>query len=150
MIDRQEVASRYETVLHLLKKPALSRGAQPFQDILILIRLRNELVHYKSKWGGEMEREKLQVTLEQLRHSKPPFVSDFEQFLSSQVPKRCMRGLGRSHDSGVSRRFLCRPRGAQSSRGLQIKACGTVTWVLSNQKPFKVVLSPSAESASPP
>jgi hypothetical protein len=48
------------------------RGTQPWQDADLLVRLRNELVHYKSKWGQEMEKLKLS-SLKQL-HPCPPFV----------------------------------------------------------------------------
>jgi hypothetical protein len=80
MIDHQDVGSRYELVLHLLKKPELSRSTQPFQDTALLVRLRNELVHYKSKWGNEMENNKFQHSLRQLNHPKPPFVSELSNF----------------------------------------------------------------------
>lgn len=80
MIDQQDVISRYESVLHLLKKPAISRGAQPSQDTALLIRLRNELVHYKSKLGQQMESSKLFQSLRHLNHPKPPFANKLSNF----------------------------------------------------------------------
>ena len=80
LIDRQDIVSRYEMVLHLLEKPNLSRGSQPFQDTQLLIRLRNELVHYKSEWGSEMENRNFHAALRNLRHTKPPFVSELSNF----------------------------------------------------------------------
>jgi hypothetical protein len=74
MIDRQETLRRYELVLHLLKKPVLDRGVQPYQGADLLVKLRNELVHYKSRWGQEMERQKLFERLRQLRFENPPFI----------------------------------------------------------------------------
>jgi hypothetical protein len=74
MIDRQETLRRYDLVLHLLKKPGLDKGVQPYQDTDLLVKLRNELVHYKSRWGQEMERQKLFKRLEQLRFENPPFI----------------------------------------------------------------------------
>jgi hypothetical protein len=74
IIDRQETLRRYELVLHLLKKPVLDRGVQPYQGADLLVKLRNELVHYKSKWGQEMERQKLFERLRQLRFESPPFI----------------------------------------------------------------------------
>ncbi len=64
----------YKTILHLLGKPPFDEGAQPWQGMTTLVRVRNELVHYKSKWGKEMDRVKLFKTLEQLRLATPPFV----------------------------------------------------------------------------
>jgi hypothetical protein len=74
MIDRQETLRRYELVLYLLQKPALNRGVQPYQGADLLVKLRNELVHYKSKWGQEMERQKHFERLQQLRFENPPFI----------------------------------------------------------------------------
>lgn len=87
LIDRAPgVLSRYETVLHLLNRPGLSKDRQPFQDTDLLIKLRNELVHYKSRWGREMENKKLFTSLLNLRHPKPPFVHDSQNFF----PHHCL------------------------------------------------------------
>lgn len=76
MIDSQKgVLSRYQIVLHLLGKPRFPAGKQPYQDAYALSRLRNELVHYKSRWGSDMQEEKWQKGLRhKLAHLKPPFV----------------------------------------------------------------------------
>jgi hypothetical protein len=86
MIDCEDVISRYEIVSHLLKRPKLSRGTQPTQDTALLIRLRNEIVHYKSGWGREMERSTLLTALQNLKHAKPPFVDDRSNFF----PQKCL------------------------------------------------------------
>jgi hypothetical protein len=80
LIDGQEVMERYTTILNLLHKQPLSKGDKPSQHMAILVKVRNELVHYKSRWGEEMERKKLFATLRQLRLSKPPFVSPHTNF----------------------------------------------------------------------
>jgi hypothetical protein len=49
-------------------------GDQPFQDMVLLVRLRNEMIHYKSKWGKEMDRQKLFKTLKHMRLAQPSFV----------------------------------------------------------------------------
>lgn len=59
-IDDQSALSRFDLILHLLGKAPLDRGSNPCQDAALVVRLRNELVHYKSRWGAEMERNKLQ------------------------------------------------------------------------------------------
>jgi hypothetical protein len=74
MIDSESVLERYRLVLHFLKKEGLDTGAQPWQDASLVVRLRNELVHYKSKWGKELERSKLLRALQDKNHPKPPFV----------------------------------------------------------------------------
>ena len=85
-IDGQDTLSRYEIVLHLLKRPPLKRGAQPFQSAALLVRLRNELVHYKSRWDQEMDTSKLLTALSRLRHQRPPFVASGSSFF----PHECL------------------------------------------------------------
>lgn len=84
VIDEQSTLDRYELVLHLLQRPALNRGGHPYQPADLLIKLRNELIHYKSKWGPEMERQKLFDRLLQLRLEKPPFISVHTNFFPHQ------------------------------------------------------------------
>ncbi len=74
IIDREQTVRRYDLVLHLLRKPPFDKGAQPYQDASLLVRLRNELIHYKSKWGEQMDQERLFASLEQLRFDKPSFM----------------------------------------------------------------------------
>ena len=86
VLEGEPVLRQYEVVLHLLKRPALDRGASPYQEAGLLIKLRNELIHYKSKWGPDMESEKLFASLEQLRFERPPFESPSTNFF----PHRCL------------------------------------------------------------
>ena len=74
-IDEQETMERYRLILHLLGKPPLDPGKQPSQHMALLIKARNEITHYKSKWGAEMERQTLFHALGLLRLPKPPFVA---------------------------------------------------------------------------
>lgn len=75
-IDDQDALTRYKVILHLLGKAPMPEGEQPWQDMAVLVRLRNELIHYKSRWGQEMERQKFFTTLQHLRLPKPPFVPE--------------------------------------------------------------------------
>jgi hypothetical protein len=86
LIDQEPTLHRYELILHLLRRPALNRGGSPFQSADLLIKLRNELVHYKSKWQEEMERQKLFARLKQLRFQKPPFITEDTSFF----PHKCL------------------------------------------------------------
>ena len=74
-IDDQSALQRFDLILHLLKKSPLEKGANPYQSAALVVRLRNELVHYKSRLGAEMERDKLQAALQLLGHTPPPFTS---------------------------------------------------------------------------
>jgi len=51
-----------------------------------LIKLRNELIHYKSKWDSSMNDRKLFEQLEKLGFDKPTFVSPLANFF----PHRCL------------------------------------------------------------
>jgi hypothetical protein len=86
VIEGESTLRQYEVVLHLLKRPGMDRGTFPFQPAALLIRLRNELIHYKSKWGPEMESEGLFTALQQLGFEKPPFESPTTNFF----PHRCL------------------------------------------------------------
>jgi hypothetical protein len=86
VIDAERTLRRYELVLHLLRKPTFNRGAYPYQETDLLIKLRNELIHYKSKWAEQMDREKFFSRLEQLGFDKPAFMSPYTNFF----PHRCL------------------------------------------------------------
>lgn len=74
LIDREESLKRYVRVLHLLKKEALDVGGPIWGDAKTVVQLRNELVHYKSKWSTELERIKFLKRLQDMKHPKPPFI----------------------------------------------------------------------------
>ena len=71
-IERLEVLQKYKLVLHLLQKEPLPPA--PWNNARIAVKLRNEIVHYKSKWDEEFERGKLFRSLQGLKHRKPPFL----------------------------------------------------------------------------
>ena len=84
LIDKRPALDRFEVILHLLRKPAMDKGARPWQRAALLVRLRNELVHYKSKWSTELDTEKLIDSLRQLRLPRPPFVPAASPFFPCQ------------------------------------------------------------------
>ncbi len=86
VIDSQNTLSRFSIILHLLKKPTFDKGRPPFQSAALVVRLRNELIHYKSRWGTEMESSKLYRALINLRHTPPPFTDSTMKFF----PHRCL------------------------------------------------------------
>jgi hypothetical protein len=88
IIDRQEVLERYVIILHLLDRPGFDRGTEPFQSAKLVVRLRNELVHYKSQWGTEMTATRLFKALQNLQHRPPPFTQPSMNFF----PHRCLSG----------------------------------------------------------
>ena len=85
MIGRQqEPLERYQVILHLLHKTPLgNRG----QDMAILIKLRNQITHYKSQWGQQMEGKELFKSLQNLRLKKPPFIPTNTNFFPHSMPR---------------------------------------------------------------
>lgn len=76
MIDRVPgPLERWDIVLHVLEKPRLARGEQIFGDAGLLVGLRNELVHYRSDWDGQMTKRKLLGGLRAKLFDPPPFMS---------------------------------------------------------------------------
>jgi hypothetical protein len=75
----------YKVILHLLNRPPLVEGEQPSQDMAVLVKLRNELIHYKSKWGKALDRQKFFLGLKQRRLARPPFVSAHCNFFPHQL-----------------------------------------------------------------
>lgn len=86
MIDGQKTLCRYEIVLHLLKRPALPRDKEQWGSANLLVRLRNELVHYKSEWGQDLERKNLFKALRAQKIAKPPFINENSNFF----PHHCL------------------------------------------------------------
>lgn len=86
LIDDQDAVSRYELILYLLEKPAIPRNTEPFQSAALLVRLRNEIIHYKSRWGAQMTSTKLFKSLEAKHHRPPPFTDLSMNFF----PHRCL------------------------------------------------------------
>jgi hypothetical protein len=88
MIDGKSVSvlERYRLVLHCLRKPPLNPGEQPWQDASLVVRLRNDLVHYKSRWGQELDRSKFLQALQSKGHPKPAFIPNGTNFF----PRRCL------------------------------------------------------------
>jgi len=84
VVDRHEPLRRFELILHLLKRPALDRGREPYQSAALVVRLRNEITHYKSMWGQEMESSKLFGSIKGLRHNPPPFIAPNTNFFPHQ------------------------------------------------------------------
>lgn len=84
IVDDKSTLERFDLILHLLKKPTLDRGGSSYQNAALVVRLRNELIHYKSRWGAEMDSSKLQIALRQLKHSLPPFISPTQNFFPHQ------------------------------------------------------------------
>ena len=86
LIDDQSTLERFDLILHLLRREPLEKGANPYQSAALVVRLRNEIVHYKSRWGSQLERVKLYASLRSLHLTPPPFADSGLNFF----PHRCL------------------------------------------------------------
>ncbi|MBL7663292.1 hypothetical protein JNK13_11135 [bacterium] len=74
LIDKtQGVVERFKVVLDLLKLEPLDLGKNPNQSVIILVALRNELVHFKPVAVIPFDDEKLLKKLKSLNLNESPF-----------------------------------------------------------------------------
>jgi hypothetical protein len=81
-IEKLPTIEGYKEILRILQKPPMA-GGKAWQDMDLLVQVRNELIHYKSVWGGKTgnRRRKLYESLRNLRLIAPPsFVSSHPIF----------------------------------------------------------------------
>lgn len=86
LVDAQKTVARFNLILHLLHKEKFDTGKEPYQSAALVARLRNELIHYKSHWGTEMESTKLYRSLESMHHQMAPYATASMNFF----PHRCL------------------------------------------------------------
>lgn len=89
-LDRANFLKKGELILHLLEKPALDRGGQVYEETDLLIKLRNEITHYKSQWGNEMEQKKFIASLKQPKKSEFPSPPWFAGSGVNFFPQQCL------------------------------------------------------------
>jgi hypothetical protein len=85
LIDKLPATERFQQILHLTRKPLMDRGASVFRNMTLVIRLRNEITHYKSLWGEDQDRQKFIKQLHEKRFRSPPFVSSSSNFFPHHV-----------------------------------------------------------------
>jgi hypothetical protein len=66
--SRFPILDKYQFALSCSRQVQFPKGENPYQDAALLIRLRNELVHYKPKTLGRSDTHKL----DDLKHKFPP------------------------------------------------------------------------------
>jgi len=58
LISEQRILDKYQRVLSVKELELFNPGVQPYQEVDLLIALRNELVHFHPEWHDEQERHK--------------------------------------------------------------------------------------------
>jgi hypothetical protein len=93
MLSGNRLLDRFQLALLLLGRPPFDIGAEPYQDVALLVRLRNELVHYtpqfrlgtNSEPTVSAEARRLRG-LESKKFSTNPFTGEANPFF----PDRCL------------------------------------------------------------
>lgn len=81
------VLTKYQSALKIIGRPSLNEQSGYYKAADLLLRTRNELVHYKSKWGSEMQNDTSPFEeLEKLKLAPPPFTAKDQNFF----PHRCL------------------------------------------------------------
>src|SRR5208283_1092576 len=151
--NRREPLKRYKLILHLLRKPPLIEGEQPWQNMQALVRLRNALTHHTSKWREEVEENSPFQILRNCPGRSTDIAVDWPRTGVSQGvddtarghrhPGRRRSGFGRV--SGACRRIA----GAERRIG---GACGgtrTPAWAEQRQQRQAPIQRRSEEEAGP-
>lgn len=69
------VLSQWNTVIDRLGMASLDLGRAPCQDAQLLVNVRNELTHYRSRWNGETQK-KVAEQLRKKRFKPPAFLAN--------------------------------------------------------------------------
>lgn len=69
--EKEPILRRFDLILQLIRKDKLDLGAQPMQDLSLVINLRNNITHFKSLYTKELDVKELYKALE-IKDSKPP------------------------------------------------------------------------------
>lgn len=84
-VEKEETIVCFEIILKILGREKLDKGSQPTQDACSLIRLRNEITHYKSKYSPEVDTQKFLKSLLDKDSTPPPFRENVNFF-----PLQCL------------------------------------------------------------
>lgn len=69
--EKEPILQKFDLILQLIRRDKLDLGAQPIQDLNLVINLRNEITHFKSLPTKELDRKKLYKALKR-KDSNPP------------------------------------------------------------------------------
>jgi len=64
IVEQQQILGKYQTVLAACGLHRFDKGAEPFQGVDNLVKIRNVLIHYRPEWDDELvEHKKIQDRL---------------------------------------------------------------------------------------
>lgn len=87
--ERRQTGDKFDFALLLMGKTKLNRGVPPFQDVRVLVELRNALIHFKPEWENEaVEHKRLSEKLHR-KIEGSPFLSDEPLFPRGWASHSC-------------------------------------------------------------
>jgi len=84
LISNLSILKKYEKVIAVKGLDPFKRGEPPYQDVDILISMRNELVHFHPEWHDEQSRHERLGKKLQYRFELNPFISESSGVLFPQ------------------------------------------------------------------
>lgn len=84
LVAELSILDKYERVLSFKGTEEFNRGNRPYQDVDVLISLRNELVHFHPEWHDEQERHKKIGQRLMYRFELSPFIREGSGLLFPQ------------------------------------------------------------------
>jgi hypothetical protein len=88
-IDRASVLEKFQIALIVGRFKPFDKGVEPYQSASLLVKLRNELVHFRPAWASGTDEHGRSAELErklQRRFSPNPFVAEGNPFF----PDKCL------------------------------------------------------------
>ncbi len=82
---RYSILEKYEIALGILGKKPFDKDRSPYQDVALLIKIRNSLIHFEPEWVKDEEKQKMEKMLSS-RFSDSPLVEK----TSLYFPHRCL------------------------------------------------------------
>jgi hypothetical protein len=76
LVKGLKILEKYDGVLAIRGLPPFDRGKRPYQDVSILISIRNELVHFHPEWHDEQKEHKKLGQKLSGRFELSPFIPD--------------------------------------------------------------------------
>jgi hypothetical protein len=94
--EQKPILEKFEFALLLLRKQKLDRGVSQFQDVKVLIDLRNALTHFKPEWENEADEHKKISDKLTGKFNGGPFLSTEPSAFSPTMGKSWLHRVGGS------------------------------------------------------
>jgi hypothetical protein len=76
LVSELSILEKYQRILSIKGLNKFNEGAKPYQDVDVLIAVRNELVHFHPEWHDEQQRHKKLGQRMMYRFELSPFISE--------------------------------------------------------------------------